>query len=114
MRVLVTGGAGYIGSHTCLELLQAGHRNGRIHNDKDIFELRRASDDAAELVPADFRHDDVRADDLGNEGIQHHHGLKAIFGMLNGTPFSFEKMGEELGDDRIVFYDEYICHKVID
>lgn len=25
MRVLVTGGAGYIGSHTCLELLAAGH-----------------------------------------------------------------------------------------
>jgi len=25
MRVLVTGGAGYIGSHTCVELMQAGH-----------------------------------------------------------------------------------------
>lgn len=25
MRILVTGGAGYIGSHTCLELLQAGY-----------------------------------------------------------------------------------------
>ena len=25
MNVLVTGGAGYIGSHTCVELLQAGH-----------------------------------------------------------------------------------------
>ena len=25
MRVLVTGGAGYIGSHTCLESLTAGH-----------------------------------------------------------------------------------------
>src|SRR5919106_452068 len=25
MRVLVTGGAGYIGSHTCLELLAAGY-----------------------------------------------------------------------------------------
>ncbi|MEA3440034.1 MAG: UDP-glucose 4-epimerase GalE [Chloroflexota bacterium] len=25
MRIIVTGGAGYIGSHTCLELLQAGY-----------------------------------------------------------------------------------------
>ena len=26
MQILVTGGAGYIGSHTCVELLQAGHQ----------------------------------------------------------------------------------------
>jgi UDP-glucose 4-epimerase len=25
MRVLVTGGAGYIGTYTCVELLKAGH-----------------------------------------------------------------------------------------
>ena len=25
MKVLVTGAAGYIGSHTCVELLNAGH-----------------------------------------------------------------------------------------
>ena len=25
MQILVTGGAGYIGSHTCVELLGAGH-----------------------------------------------------------------------------------------
>ena len=27
MRILVTGGAGYIGSHTCLELLAPGMRS---------------------------------------------------------------------------------------
>ncbi|MDO8756539.1 MAG: NAD-dependent epimerase/dehydratase family protein, partial [Elusimicrobiota bacterium] len=25
MKILVTGASGYIGSHTCLELLKAGH-----------------------------------------------------------------------------------------
>ena len=25
MKILVTGGAGYIGSHTCIELIKAGH-----------------------------------------------------------------------------------------
>ena len=32
MRILVTGGAGYIGSHTCLELLQAGYDIGVVDN----------------------------------------------------------------------------------
>ena len=32
MHIIVTGGAGYIGSHTCLELLQAGHRVSVVDN----------------------------------------------------------------------------------
>lgn len=32
MHIIVTGGAGYIGSHTCLELIEAGHRVTIIDN----------------------------------------------------------------------------------
>ena len=32
MRILVTGGAGYIGSHTCVELLNAGHEVVVVYN----------------------------------------------------------------------------------
>ena len=32
MTMLVTGGAGYIGSHTCVRLLEAGHQIAVIDN----------------------------------------------------------------------------------
>ena len=31
MSILVSGGAGYIGSHTCVELIQAGYELSLIH-----------------------------------------------------------------------------------
>ncbi len=46
MHILVTGGAGYIGSHTCLELLTAGHEVTVIDNLSNAKEesLRRVMD----------------------------------------------------------------------
>lgn len=49
LNILVTGGAGYIGSHTCLELLNAGHEivvidnlsNGKFEALKRISELTK-------------------------------------------------------------------------
>ena len=46
MNILVTGGAGYIGSHTCLELLQAGYQ---------VTALVRATSDVSALKPLDVR-----------------------------------------------------------
>ncbi len=39
MRILVTGGAGYIGSHTCVELLNAGHETVIVDNLSNSSEL---------------------------------------------------------------------------
>ena len=46
MHILVTGGAGYIGSHTCLELLTAGHEVTVVDNLSNAKEesLRRVMD----------------------------------------------------------------------
>jgi UDP-glucose 4-epimerase len=46
MKILVTGGAGYIGSHACVELLQAGHNIVVIDNfsNSSIVSLGRVSD----------------------------------------------------------------------
>ena len=86
MRVLVTGGAGYIGSHTTLELLQAGH---------DVFvvdDLSNSSEESLERVGqlagrrAGFLHANVRDRDALERAfadfrplaVIHFAGLKAV------------------------------------
>jgi len=86
MRVLVTGGAGYIGSHTTLELLQAGH---------EVFVVDDLSNSSAESLQRvaeltgrapGFRQADV-ADatalnsvfaEFAPEAVIHFAGLKAV------------------------------------
>ena len=86
MTILVTGGAGYIGSHTCVELLQKGYEviiadnffnssmdvPGRIAKITGkmpkVFELDVADDHALEMVFAENRID----------AVIHFAGLKAV------------------------------------
>ncbi len=86
MKILVTGGAGYIGSHTCVELLNNGHEVVIIDN------LYNSSPKAVERVEiitgkkAAFYEGDIRNEAFLNEIFQkeeidaviHFAGLKAV------------------------------------
>ena len=86
MRILVTGGAGYIGSHTCVELLDAGYEVVVVDN------LYNASEKALERVESitgkkvTFYNADIRDAKAMNaifakENVQaviHFAGLKAV------------------------------------
>lgn len=65
MRILVTGGAGYIGSHTCVELLNAGHEVVVVDNlSNSKFEaVRRVQEITGKLL--EFYETDI----LDREGL---------------------------------------------
>lgn len=86
MRVLVTGGAGYIGSHTVLELLQAGSDVVVLDNlcNSSVESLRRVEAIAGRrpvFVEGDVRDAVLLARVFGSEPIDaviHFAGLKAV------------------------------------
>ena len=86
VKVLVTGGAGYIGSHTCLELLRSGHEVSVVDslcngNREALTRVQRLSNRSLE-----FSHCDVRDADILDEifvqfkpdAVIHFAGLKAV------------------------------------
>src|SRR5687767_3997523 len=68
MSILLTGGAGYIGSHTCLELLRAGHEVVVVDNLSNSH--AKALDRVRDLAGKDlvFHQEDLR-DALAMERI---------------------------------------------
>ncbi|WP_126972052.1 UDP-glucose 4-epimerase GalE [Xanthomonas sp. BRIP62411] len=85
MRILVTGGTGYIGSHTCVELALRGHQVCIVDNLSNSSE--RVLDHLQHLMGfrPDFHRMDVRAPELGTllaarkiEAVLHFAALKAV------------------------------------
>mgnify|MGYP006147518735 CR=1 FL=1 len=86
MKVLVTGGAGYIGSHTCIELLTAGHEvcvidnlsNGHI---EAIERVKRLSNKNLTFFKLDIRDSAALKlifSEFNPESVIHFAGLKAV------------------------------------
>ncbi|KXO73797.1 UDP-glucose 4-epimerase [Acinetobacter venetianus] len=85
-RILVTGGAGYIGSHTCIELLNAGHEVIAFDNLSNSSEesLRRVqvlTNESLIFIKGDIRNQhelDQVFHDYQIDAVIHFAGLKAV------------------------------------
>ena len=87
MNVLVTGGAGYIGSHTCVELLEAGHTPIVVDNlcnssEVSLQRVREITGKEVTFYQADIRDkealDQIFDKEKDVEAVIHFAGLKAV------------------------------------
>jgi len=85
MNILVTGGAGYIGSHTCVALLEAGHQVTVIDNlcnsNADVLtRVQALTGRSLRFVHGDIRNRDdlARAFADGIDAVIHFAALKAV------------------------------------
>jgi UDP-glucose 4-epimerase len=84
MKILVTGGAGYIGSHTCVELLNAGHDiiiydNLSNSSMKSIERIEQISGKKITFILGDIRDESLLDEALkGCDSVIHFAGLKAV------------------------------------
>ena len=91
-KILVTGGAGYIGSHTCLELLAAGYEvvvydNFSNSNPQSLDRVARITGRQPTVVQGD-----VRAKALLEQTLRHHQCTSVIhFAGLKAVGESVEK-----------------------
>ena len=86
MAILVTGGAGYIGSHTCVELLQAGYEVVVLDNlsnscEKSLDRVKQITGRAVTFYKGDILDRAVLEEIFAKETIEsciHFAGLKAV------------------------------------
>lgn len=86
MKILVTGGAGFIGSHTCVELMQAGYELVILDNFSNssvaaVERVAQITDEVVKFYEGDIRDRDLldlifEENDIGS--VIHFAGLKSV------------------------------------
>ncbi len=86
MKILVTGGTGFIGSHTCVKLLEADHQvviiDNLVNSKKEIVsKIETLGKKSVEFYEGDIR-DEEKLDEIFNhhaiDAVIHFAGLKAV------------------------------------
>src|SRR5690554_4354387 len=86
MSILVTGGAGYIGSHTCVELLESGYEVVVVDNlsnasEKSLERVEEITGKSLKFYKADILDREALTNIFETENIEaviHFAGLKAV------------------------------------
>ena len=86
MRILVTGGAGYIGSHTCVELLQEGHEVVVVDNlcnsyRESLNRVKQITGQSVTFIQGDIREESLLEavfQKYAIDAVIHFAGLKAV------------------------------------
>ncbi|OYQ88795.1 UDP-glucose 4-epimerase GalE [Wohlfahrtiimonas chitiniclastica] len=104
-NILVTGGAGYIGSHTCVELLEAGHTVVVLDNLSNSSEesLRRVTELTGRNVT--FIQGDIR-DEAALDGLFSNHAIDAVI------HFAGLKAVGESQEIPLVYFDNNIAGSI--
>lgn len=98
MKILVTGGAGYIGSHTCVELLDAGYEVVAMDNlcnskETSLDRVEEITGKKVKFYKCDLLDKEGMRNIFSSEGISsviHFAGLKAV-GESNRVPLEYYK-----------------------
>ena len=120
MRVLVTGGAGYIGSHTLLELLTEGHEAFVIDNlsnghEEALSRVKQLANKDFRFLPGDIR--DSEALDKAfaafkPEAVIHFAGLKAV-GESVEQPLTYYENNVAGSVELLKAMDAHECKKIV-
>ena len=129
MAILITGGAGYIGSHTCVELLESGHSlvvadNFSNSNAKSLDGIRKITKKDFLFYETDITNEDALNEIFENNEIDciiHFAGFKAVAESVAkpimyyennvGSMISLCKMMQKHGVKKLIFSSSATVYK---